>query len=56
MADPQIQKLAMLITEYSLVLKPRQIVCNLRNGGEIFVGGELIQKNGRFLDKRFPRP
>ncbi len=32
------------------------IVCDLRKGGEIWVDGELIQRNGRFLDKRFPRP
>jgi aminopeptidase len=32
------------------------IVCDLRRGGEIDVDGELIQRNGRFLDKRFPRP
>jgi aminopeptidase len=31
------------------------MVCDLRNGGEIYADGELIQKNGRFLDKRFPQ-
>jgi aminopeptidase len=32
------------------------MVCDLRSGGEIYADGELIQKNGRFLDKRFPQP
>jgi hypothetical protein len=31
------------------------MVCDLRPGGEIYVDGELLQKNGHFLDKRFPR-
>ena len=31
------------------------MVCDLRNGGEIHVDCELIQHNGRFLDKRFPQ-
>jgi aminopeptidase len=32
------------------------MVCDLRQGGEIWVDGELIQKNGRFRDRRFPQP
>lgn len=32
------------------------MVCDLRKGGEIWVDGELIQRNGHFRDKRFPRP
>ena len=32
------------------------MVCDLRKGGEIQVDGELIQKNGKFLNKRFPQP
>jgi aminopeptidase len=32
------------------------IVCDLRKAGEIYVDGDLIQRNGRFLDKRFPQP
>ncbi|HUK81746.1 MAG TPA: aminopeptidase, partial [Verrucomicrobiae bacterium] len=32
------------------------MVCDLRKGGEIYVDGELIQRSGRFLDKRFPHP
>ena len=32
------------------------MVCDLRNGGEIYADGELIQKNGRFLNKKFPQP
>lgn len=32
------------------------MVCDLRKGGEIWVDGELIQKNGRFLNKKFPQP
>jgi aminopeptidase len=32
------------------------MVCDLRRGGEIYVDDVLIQKNGRFLDKRFPQP
>jgi aminopeptidase len=32
------------------------MVCDLRGGGEIWVDGELIQKNGRFCDRRFPQP
>lgn len=31
------------------------MVCDLRQGGEIYVDGELLQKNGRFLDKQYPR-
>ncbi len=26
------------------------LVCDLRDGGELYADGELIQKNGRFLD------
>ena len=32
------------------------MVCDLRKGGEIFVDGELLQKKGRFLNKKFPQP
>ncbi|MCX7886108.1 MAG: aminopeptidase [Verrucomicrobiae bacterium] len=32
------------------------MVCDLRKGGEIYADGELIQKNGRFLNKQFPQP
>ena len=32
------------------------MVCDLRKGGELFADGELIQKNGRFLNRRFPQP
>jgi aminopeptidase len=32
------------------------MVCDLRNGGEIYADGDLIQKNGRFLNKKFPQP
>ena len=32
------------------------MVCDLRKKGEIYADGKLIQKNGRFLDKRFPQP
>ena len=32
------------------------MVCDLRKRGEIYADGVLIQKNGRFLDKRFPQP
>jgi hypothetical protein len=32
------------------------MVCDLRKGGAIYADGELIQKNGRFLNKKFPRP
>jgi len=32
------------------------MVCDLRKGGELYVDGELIQKNGRFLNKKFPQP
>jgi aminopeptidase len=32
------------------------MVCDLRKGGELYVDGELIQKNGRFLSKKFPQP
>ena len=31
------------------------MVCDLHNGGQIFVDGELISENGRFLDL-WPRP
>jgi aminopeptidase len=32
------------------------MVCDLRRGGEIYADGELIQKNGRFLNRKFPQP
>ena len=32
------------------------MVCDLRKGGEIYADGELIQKNGRFLNRNFPQP
>lgn len=32
------------------------MVCDLRHGGELWADGELIQSNGRFLDRRFPQP
>ncbi len=32
------------------------MVCDLRQGGQIYVDGELISENGRFLDPQWPRP
>lgn len=32
------------------------MVCDLREGGEIIVDGEVISRNGRFLNRRFPQP
>jgi aminopeptidase len=32
------------------------LVCDLRKKGQVFADGKLIQKNGRFLDKNFPKP
>jgi aminopeptidase len=32
------------------------MVCDLRDGGEVQVDGTTIHKNGRFLDKKFPQP
>ncbi len=32
------------------------MVCDLREGGEVFADGKLIQKNGRFVDKSWPQP
>ncbi|MGD0016374.1 MAG: aminopeptidase [Verrucomicrobiia bacterium] len=32
------------------------MVCDLRKGGKLYVDGSLIQKNGRFLNKKFPQP
>ena len=32
------------------------MVCDLRTKGAIYADGALIQKNGRFCDKRFPQP
>jgi aminopeptidase len=32
------------------------MVCDLRRGGEIYVDGELIQRDGRFLDPAYPQP
>lgn len=32
------------------------MVCDLRQGGQIFVDGELISENGRFLDDAWPKP
>ncbi len=32
------------------------MVCDLRQGGQIFVDGELISENGRFLNETWPQP
>ena len=32
------------------------MVCDLRQGGEVYADGKLIQKNGRFTDAAWPRP
>jgi aminopeptidase len=32
------------------------MVCDLRQGGQIFVDGKLISENGRFLDPDWPQP
>lgn len=32
------------------------MVCDLRQGGKIFVDGELLSENGRFVNSDFPRP
>ena len=32
------------------------MICDLRKGGKVFADGTLIQKDGKFLDKRFPQP
>ena len=32
------------------------MVCDLREGGQIFVDGELISENGRFLNDDWPQP
>ncbi|PHR93856.1 MAG: aminopeptidase, partial [Blastopirellula sp.] len=32
------------------------MVCDLRQGGQIFVDGELISENGRFLNPEYPQP
>jgi len=32
------------------------MVCDLRQGGEIIVDGEVIQRRGKFLNRRFPQP
>jgi aminopeptidase len=32
------------------------MVCDLRNGGQIFVDGELISENGKFVDETWPQP
>ncbi|RCS51884.1 aminopeptidase [Bremerella cremea] len=32
------------------------MVCDLRQGGQIFADGELISENGRFLNPEFPQP
>jgi aminopeptidase len=32
------------------------MVCDLRQGGKIFVDGELISESGRFLDAAWPQP
>ncbi len=31
------------------------MVCDLRNGGQIFADGQLLSENGRFLDPSFPQ-
>lgn len=32
------------------------MVCDLRGGGELYADGVLFQKNGRFLNRKFPQP
>ena len=32
------------------------MVCDLRDGGQIYVDGELISENGRFLNQSWPQP
>jgi len=32
------------------------MVCDLRNGGEIYADGQLISRNGQFLDPTWPKP
>jgi aminopeptidase len=32
------------------------MVCDLREGGEVFADGKLIQKNGRFVEESWPQP
>ena len=32
------------------------MVCDLRQGGEISIGGEVFARDGRFLNEGFPRP
>ena len=32
------------------------MVCDLRQGGEVYADGKLIQKNGRFLNPAWPQP
>lgn len=32
------------------------MVCDLRQGGKIFVDGELVSENGRFLNESWPQP
>jgi aminopeptidase len=31
------------------------MVCDLRAGGEIIADGEVIQRNGKFLNRNFPQ-
>ena len=31
------------------------MVCDLRKGGELYIDGNLIQKDGKFLNKKFPQ-
>lgn len=32
------------------------MICDLRDGGEVFADGELISKNGRFVREEWPQP
>jgi len=32
------------------------MVCDLRQGGQVFADGELISENGRFLNREWPQP
>ncbi len=32
------------------------MVCDLREGGQVFVDGQLVAENGRFLPENWPRP
>jgi hypothetical protein len=52
MIDEWVGKLARVLVDHSIEggEGDQVLVCDLREGGELYADGELIQENGRFLE------